>query len=141
MWFQYNPQIIFYHFFCKLNLVIFQALLLSTYVNSMYLVRVTPLMNFTFSHGLKICMWFRYNPQIIFYHFFCKLNLVIFQALLLSTYVNSMYLVRVTPLMNFTFSDDSLFLKKNLGGGHKFSEFACLDMAFTKFHFDFFKGL
>ena len=72
-------------------------------------------------------MWFRYNPQIIFYHFFCKLNLVIFQALLLSAYVDSMYmyLVRVTPLMNFTFSDDSLFLKKNLGGGHKFSEFAC----------------
>ena len=58
-------------------------------------------------------MWFRYNPQIIFYHFFCKLNLVIFQALLLSTYVDSMYmyLVSVTPLMNFTFSDDSLFLK------------------------------
>ena len=117
MWFRYNPQIIFYHFFCKLNLVIFQALLLSTYVNSMYLVRVTPLMNFTFSHGLKICMWFRYNPQIIFYHFFCKLNLVIFQALLLSTYVNSMYLVRVTPLMNFTFSDDSLFLKKKILAG------------------------
>ena len=70
-------------------------------------------------------MWFRYNPQIIFDHFFCKLNLVIFQALLPSTYVHSMYLVRVTPLMNFTFSDDSLFLKKNLGGGHKFSEFAC----------------
>ena len=61
-----------------------------------------------------------------FYHFFCKLNLVIFQAFLLSTYVDSMYLVMVTPLMNFTFSDDSLFLeKKNLGGGHKFSEFAC----------------
>ena len=36
-----------------------------------------------------------------------------------------MYLVRVTPPMNFTFSDDSLFLKKILGGGHKFSEFAC----------------
>ena len=60
-----------------------------------------------------------------FYHFFCKLNLAIFQALLLSTYVDSMYLVRVTPPMNFTFSDDSLFLKKILGGGHKFSEFAC----------------
>ena len=78
-----------------------------------------------FVHCLKICMWFRYNPQIIFYHFFCKLNLVIFQAILLSTYVDSMYLVRITPLMNFTFSDDSLFLKKILGGGHKFSEFAC----------------
>ena len=61
-------------------------------------------------------MWFRYNPQIIFYHFFCKLNLVFFQALLLSTYVDSMYLVRVTPLMNSTFSDDSLFLKKTLAG-------------------------
>ena len=70
-------------------------------------------------------MWFGYNPQINFYHFFWKLNLVIFQALLLSTYVDSMYLMRVTPPMNFTFSDDSLFLKKNLGGGHKFSEFAC----------------
>ena len=70
-------------------------------------------------------MWFGYNPRIIFYHFFCKLNLVIFQALLLSTYVDIMYLVRVTPPMNFTFSDDSLFLKKILGGGHKFSEFAC----------------
>ena len=70
-------------------------------------------------------MWFGYNPRIFFYHFFCKLNLVIFQALLLSTYVDSMYLVSVTPPMNFTFSYDSLFLKKNLGGGHKFSEFAC----------------
>ena len=62
-------------------------------------------------------MWFGYNPQIIFYHFFCKLNLVIFQALLLSTYVDSMYLVRVTPPMNFTFSDDSLFLKKRFLAG------------------------
>ena len=79
-----------------------------------------------FVHGLKICMWFQYNPLIIFYHFSCNLNLAIFQALLLSTYVDSMYLVRVTPLMNFTFSDDSLYLKKNLGGGHKFSEFVCL---------------
>ena len=61
-------------------------------------------------------MWFRYNPQIIFYHFFCKLNLVIFQALLLSTYVDSIYIVRVPPPMNFTFSDDSLFLKKFLVG-------------------------
>ena len=48
---------------------------------------------------------------------------LLFQALLLSTYVDSMYLVRVTPPINFTVSDDSLFLY--LGGGHKFSEFAC----------------
>ena len=64
-----------------------------------------------FDHGLKTCMWFGCNPQIIFCHFFCNLNLVFFQALLLSTYVDStcMYLLRVTPV-NFTFSDDSLFL-------------------------------
>ena len=38
-----------------------------------------------------------------------------------------MYLVRVTPPMNLTFSDDSLFLKKKvLGGGYKFSEIVCL---------------
>ena len=47
-----------------------------------------------------------------------------------------MYLVRETPI-NFTFSDDSVFLKKNLGGVHKFSEFAdsnffsCDVVAFT----------
>ena len=39
-----------------------------------------------------------------------------------------MYLVRVTPPMNLTFSDDSLFLKKILGGGHKFSQFACFSI-------------
>ena len=64
-----------------------------------------------FGHGLKTCMWFGYNPQIRFCHFFRNLNLVFFQALLLSTYVDSsVYLVRVTPPINFTFSDDSIFL-------------------------------
>ena len=37
-----------------------------------------------FGHGLKICMWFDNNPQIIFVTFFCKLNLVVFQALYIS---------------------------------------------------------
>ena len=49
------------------------------------------------------------NPQIRFCHFFRKLNLVFFHALFLSTYVDSMYLVSVTPI-NCTFSDDSIFL-------------------------------
>ena len=62
-----------------------------------------------FGHGLKMCMWFGYNPQLIFCHFLRNLNLVFFQALLLSTYVDSRYLVSVTPI-NFTISDDSLFL-------------------------------
>ena len=60
-----------------------------------------------FGHGLKTCMWFGYDPQIIFCHF--VRNLIFFQALVLSTYVDSMYLVRVTPI-NLTFLDDSLFL-------------------------------
>ena len=37
-----------------------------------------------------------------------------------------MYLVWINPPINFTFSDDSVFLKNKFGGGHKFSEFACL---------------
>ena len=80
-----------------------------------------------FGHGIKMYMWFGYNNQIIFCHLSRNLNLVFFQALLLSTYVDSMYLARVTPPINFKFSDDSLFLKKNLGGGHKFSELACIN--------------
>ena len=32
-------------------------------------------------HTLKMCMWFGYNPQIIFWHLFCKLNLVVFRYL------------------------------------------------------------
>ena len=63
-----------------------------------------------FGHGMKTCMWFGYNPQITYCHFFRNLNLVFFQALLLSTYVDSMYLVRVTPPISFKFSDDSVVL-------------------------------
>ena len=37
-----------------------------------------------FGHGLKICMWFGYNPQIFFVTFFRKLNLDIFRALSLT---------------------------------------------------------
>ena len=83
-------------------------------------------------HGLKTCMLFGYDPEIRFCHFFRNLNLVFFQALILhvSTYVDSMYLVRINPPINFTFSDDSRFLKKNLGRGQKFSEFACISIFF-----------
>ena len=33
-------------------------------------------------YALKICMWFGYNPQINFSHFFRNLNLVVFQVFL-----------------------------------------------------------
>ena len=56
-------------------------------------------------------MWFGYNPQITFCHFFRNLNLVFFPGIItINIYVDSMYLVRVTPPINFVFSDDSLFL-------------------------------
>ena len=35
-----------------------------------------------YGHGLKICMWFGYNPWIIFCHFFHNLNLGIFSGIL-----------------------------------------------------------
>ena len=35
-----------------------------------------------FGHGLKTCMWFGYNPQIIFCHFFRNLNLVFFSGII-----------------------------------------------------------
>ena len=31
-----------------------------------------------FLHGMKICIWYGYNPLIIFSHFFCFVNLVFF---------------------------------------------------------------
>ena len=54
-------------------------------------------LNRCFCHGLKMCMWFEYNPRINFYHFFRILNLVIFQAQILSKGIDSGYLVCATP--------------------------------------------
>ena len=44
--------------------------------------------------------------------------------------------MRVTAPINLTFSDDSAFLKKILGGGHKFSEFACFIWLYNPVVFD-----
>ena len=82
-----------------MNLVIFQALLLLKGIHSRYLVLQFYADSFESSqslgHDLKN-MWFGYNPPI-FCHFFGKLNLVIFQALLLSACIDGGYLVRATP--------------------------------------------
>ena len=75
-------------------------------------------------HGLKMCMWLDIFFKLFsFLSLFLQFELSLFHTLLLSTYVDSRYLERVPPPINFTFSDDSLFLSKSLGGGHKFSEF------------------
>ena len=50
-----------------------------------------------FKDGLKICILFFQNPEIIFYHFFPIFNLDIFRAVVLQICIWSMYLVSVTP--------------------------------------------
>ena len=59
-----------------------------------------------FKDGLKICILFFQNPEIIFYHIFCIFNLDFFRALILQKCIGSMYLVRATPP---TFSDRSFW--------------------------------
>ena len=89
MWFGYNPQIIFCPFFRKLNLS-FSGIIYNNvngqgipcWRNSSYsFIPILLKQHWCFGHGLKICMWFGYNPQIIFCPFFRKLNLAIFRAL------------------------------------------------------------
>ena len=50
-----------------------------------------------FKDGLKICILFFQNPEIIFYHFFPIFNLDIFRAIMLQICIWSMYLVSATP--------------------------------------------
>ena len=64
-----------------------------------------------FKDGLKICMWFIQNPEIIFCHFLHVLNLDIFLVLILQKSIGSRYLVPLTPptvfgrsFWNFTWS-------------------------------------
>ena len=50
-----------------------------------------------FKDGLKICILFFQNPEIIFYHFLTIFNLDIFRALILQICIWSMNLVSATP--------------------------------------------
>ena len=50
-----------------------------------------------FLHGLKICMWFGYNPCINFCYFFHFANFVIFWPQILWKSRDSGYLVSATP--------------------------------------------
>ena len=84
MWFGYNPWINFCHFFHFVNFVIFWPQILWKCIDSGYHVSATPyttscLSSFNFAHlfvhGLKMCMWFGFNPAENFCHF---VNFVIF---------------------------------------------------------------
>ena len=57
-----------------------------------------------FCHDLKICMWFGYYPEIIFCHFFCNLNLVIFKCTIMAGDINSLnLLVFLSVILNVCF--------------------------------------
>ena len=58
-----------------------------------------------FYDGLKICMWFFQNLEIIYSHFFCIFNLDIFWVLILQKCIRSRYLVPITPttVLNWSF--------------------------------------
>ena len=101
-----NPEIIFYHFFPIFNLDIFRALILQIFIwiyvpcigNSSYSFwRILLKLYRCFKDGLKICIFFFQNPEIIFYYFFRIFNLDIFRALILQICIWSMYLVSATP--------------------------------------------
>ena len=78
MWFGYNPWVNFCYFFHFVNFVIFWIQILWKCIDSGYLVSATPYTisifsswNFAhlFFHGLKIYMWFGFNPAVNFCHF------------------------------------------------------------------------
>ena len=60
MWFGYYPEIIFCHFFCNLNLVIFKCFY---YQSEKIVGTLCAQLHSCFGHGLKICMWFGYTPD------------------------------------------------------------------------------
>ena len=78
---------IFGHFFHFVNFVIFWPQILWKCINSGYHISATPyttscLSLFNFAHlfvlGLKMCMWFGFNPAVNFCHFSTLLTLSFF---------------------------------------------------------------
>ena len=89
LWFGYNPKIIFATFL-QVELSHISSIIYNKENgqgipcgrNSSYSLIPTLLkLHLCFGHDVKICMWFGYNPQIIFVNFFRKLNLAIFPTL------------------------------------------------------------
>ena len=60
MQFGYNPQTIFRHFFCNLNLVVFSGILtMKVYGHSFYsFIPILLKLYRCLDRALKICMWF-----------------------------------------------------------------------------------
>ena len=100
-----NPQINFYHFFHSLNLVILGSTTTEAYGhlvpcerNSSYnFIPILLKLYRCFCQGLKMCMTFGYNPQVIFLLLFSQFELSHFWAQLLEKLMDIRYLVSATP--------------------------------------------
>ena len=82
MWFGYNCEIIFCHFFHFVNLVIFLTSMNRQWVpcernSSCNFIPIFLKHCICFRHGLKMCVWFGYNPSINFWLLFHFANFVI----------------------------------------------------------------
>ena len=78
MWFGYNPQNFFLSLFSQNELSHFSSIIYNKVNgqeipcgrNSSYsCIPILKKLHWCFGHGLKICLWLRYNPQIIFWDF------------------------------------------------------------------------
>ena len=92
----------FYHFFPLCELSHFSTSMYRQWVpcerNSSYsFIPIFLKLCTCFLHGLKMCIWFGYNPCIYFCYFFHFANFVIFWPQILWKCCDSGYLVSATP--------------------------------------------
>ena len=109
-----NPEIIFYHFLRIFNLDIFRALILQICIWSMYIPcignssysfwRILLKLYSCFQDGLKICILFSQDPEIIFFWHF---NLDIFSSL----YATDIYREYMPCIGNPAYSFRPILLK------------------------------
>ena len=94
-----------------------------------------------FKDGLKICILFFQNPEIIFYHFFPIFNLDIFRALILQICIWSMYLVSATPPTVFGESFWNFTGVLRMVWRYAYCFFRILKLFFIIFNLDIFRAL
>ena len=102
MWFGYNCWIIFLTLFPLCELSHFSTSVYRQWVpcerNSSYnFISIILKLCTCFLHGLKMCIWYGYNPCIYFCYFFHFANFVIFWPQILWKCCDSGYLVSTTP--------------------------------------------
>ena len=123
-WFGYNLQIIFCHSsqvdqspLAFLDIIYIKVngqgtLCVRNFSCSLILLLLK--LHRSFGQGLKICMWFGYNPQIIFDTFY-------------QVELSHFFLLCVLSQFNLLVHDSSYIKRQTLSGrGHKFSVFECL---------------